>query len=125
MLGQGQYNEFTRHLHLLIEPFLAAAPHVVFRPYNGLGQGRPGILALGARTSSARYQFRLSILIRWRDSSILNFLEANDFERKLIKAKFVAGANQLLNEIEIRYRVDWRGGSQDSPQALTIDLEEI
>jgi len=125
VLAQGQYDEFAKQLDQLIGPLCAAAPQVVFKLYNGLGQGRPGIFAFGARTLNARYQFQLSILMRWRDSTILDFVEANEAERRAVNARFAAKARELLNEIETRYRVDWRSGSQDSPQALTIELDEL
>jgi hypothetical protein len=125
MLGQGQYDEFGKQLDLLIESLVAAAPQVVFRKYNVHGQGRPGIFAFGARTSTARYQFQLSILIRWSNSAILDFLEATEPERETTNRRFAAKAKEILSEIETRYRVDWGGGSQDSSQALTIELEEV
>ena len=125
VLAQGQYDEFAKQLDQLIVPLRAAAPQVVFRPYHVQGHGRPGVFAFGARTSLAKYQFQLSILIRWRDSAILNVLEADDAERETAKANFASNVQGILSDLETRYRVDWSGGSQDSPQALTIELEEF
>ena len=126
MLGQGQYDEFARHLDLLIEPLHAAAPHVLFKPYSPpLGRGRPGLFAFGARAAAAKYQFHLSVLLRWRDSVILDFLEADETERETAKANFASKIQGILDDIEVRYRVDWSGGSQESPQALAIELEEF
>jgi len=125
VLAQGQYDEFAKQLDQLIVPLRAAAPHVVFRPYHVEGHGRPGVFAFGARTSLAKYPFQLSILIRWRDSAILNVLEADEVEREMAKAAVASNVQAILRDIETRYRVDWRGGSQDSPQALTIDLEKF
>ena len=125
MLAQGQYDEFAKQLDQLIVPLRAAAPQIVFRPYHVQGHGRPGVFAFGARTSRAKYQFQLSILIRWRDPAILNVLEADEIEREMAKASVASNVQGILRDIETRYRVDWSGGSQDSPQALTIDLDEF
>jgi len=67
----------------------------------------------------------LSVLLRWRDSVILDFLEADEAERETAKANFASKVQGILNDVEARYRVDWSGGSQDSPQALAIELEEF
>jgi hypothetical protein len=125
VLAQGQYDEFAKQIDQLIVPLRAAAPQVVFRPYHVQGHGRPGVFAFGARTSLAKYQFQLSILIRWRDSAILNVLEGDEIERDTVKAIFASNVHDILRDIETRYRVDWSGGSQDSPQALIIELEEF
>jgi hypothetical protein len=125
VLAQGQYDEFKEQLDRLIVPLRAAAPQIVFRPYHVQGHGRPGVFAFGARTSLAKYQFQLSILIRWRDSAILSVLEGDEVERETARANFASNVHGILRDIESRYRVDWRGGSQDSPQGLTIELEEF
>jgi len=126
VLGQGQYDEFAKQLDQLIAPLCAAAPHVLFRPYlPPFGRGRPGVFAFGAPVAGAKYQFALSILLRWRDSVILNVLEADDAEREITKANFASKVQGILDDIEVRYRVDWSGGSQESPQALAIELEEF
>jgi len=125
VLAQGQYDQFAKQLDQLIVPLRAAAPQVVFRTYHVQGQGRPGVFAFGARTSVAKYPFHLSILIRWLDSVILTVLEADEAERETATANFASNVQDLLRDIENRYRVDWSGGSQDSPQALTIELEEF
>jgi hypothetical protein len=63
--------------------------------------------------------------MRWRDSAMLDMLEGDSAEREILRGSFARRTQWFLSDMEARYCVDWGGGSQDSPQGLTIELEEF
>jgi hypothetical protein len=125
VLAQGQYDEFATEVYLLAAPLRAALPQMAFTTYNVGGRGRPGIFIFGARTAGARYRFPLSVLIRWRDPAILDYLESDPAGREALRKTFAARVQEILGKLEAQYAIDWQCGSQDSGQGLVVDFEEF
>ena len=125
MLAQGQYDEFATEVYLLAASLREALPQMVLTTYNEGGRGRPGIFILGSRGTAAKYRFPISILIRWRDPAILDYLESEAAGRETLRESFARRIHQILANLEAQYPIDWQGGSQDLEQGLVIDLEEF
>lgn len=125
MLAQGQYDEFASEVYRLASPLRAALPQMALTTYNVGGHGRPGIFIFGARTHAARYRFPLSILIRWRDPAILDYLESDAGGREALQKNFARKVHEVLRSLKDQYSIDWDGGSQDSAQGLVVELEEF
>ena len=125
MLAQGQYDEFAIEVYRIAAPLREALPQMVLTTYNEGGRGRPGIFILGSRGSAAKYRFPISILIRWRDPAILDYLESEAGGRETLRQNFSRRIHQILADLEWQYPIDWQGGSQDLDQGLVVDLEEF
>ena len=91
--------------------------------YNVGGHGRPGIFIFGSRTAAARYPFPVSILIRWRDPAIVDYLESDAGAREGLRRDFEAKVKEILNDLETRFLIDWQGSSQDAEHGLVVELE--
>jgi hypothetical protein len=125
MLAQGQYDEFAGEVGRLTAPLRAALPRMALTTYNKGGRGRPGIFIFGSRTAAARYRFPLSILIRWRDPAILDYLESDADAREALIQNLAQNVQEFLRDLESQYAIDWEGGSQDSGEGLVVDLEKF
>ena len=125
MLAQGQYDEFATEVNRLVAPLRAALPQMVLTTYNVGGRGRPGIFIFGSRTHAAKYRFPLSILVRWRDPAILDYLESDAGGREVLLRSFAERVHEVLRDLETERAVDWHGGSQDSAQGIVVDLEKF
>jgi hypothetical protein len=125
VLAQGQYDEFASEVYRLATPLRAALPQMALTTYNVGGHGRPGIFIFGARTHAARFRFPLSILIRWRDPAILDYLESDASGREVLRKSFAQRVQEVLRKLQDQYAIDWEGGSQDSAQGLVVELEEF
>ena len=92
MLSQEQYDEFAGDLDALADPLRAVLPATAFMTFNVPELGRPGIMVSARRIEAARYPFPISILIRWRDAAIQEYLEADAAERGPARKLRRAGA---------------------------------
>ena len=127
MLTQEQYDEFARDLDALVEPLADIFPEIARRTLNAPELGRPSILLSGRRDDEgAAYQFPLSILIRWTDASMAEYLEADAGEREDLRANFGGHLPVILRNIEQDYGgVDWKGRSQASARCIVVGLDEF
>ena len=126
MLNAEQYDEFAGDLDALAEPFRAIFPAIAFMTLNVPELGRPGIVASARRTEAARYPFPISILIRWSDAAIEEYLEVAPAEREDLRASFSARVPDILRNVERDYGgVDWQGRSQASARGIVVELDEF
>jgi hypothetical protein len=123
MLAQGQYDEFAAEMNVLAAPLRDALPRMALTTYNVGGHGRPGIFIFGSRTAAARYPFPVSILIRWRDPAILDYLESDATGREVLRRGFEGRVMEILGDLEAKCLIDWQGHSQDSEHGLVVELE--
>jgi hypothetical protein len=123
VLPQGQYDEFATEVHLLAAPLREALPRMALTTYNVGGHGRPGIFIFGSRTAAARYPYPVSILIRWRDPAIGDYLESDACGREALRKSLEGRVQEILSDLEAKYLIDWQGSSQDAAQGLVVDLE--
>ena len=126
MLNPEQYDEFAAELDALAEPLRAVLPAIAFMTLNVPDFGRPGIVASARRPEPARYPFPISILIRWRDAAIEEYLEADATERVEMRASFGGNLPQILRNIERGHGgVDFDSRSQASARGIVVDLDEF
>ncbi len=122
MLRPEQYDEFAENLDALAEPLRAIFPEITFTTLNLSELGRPGIVASARRTARARYQFPISILIRWRDEAIEEYMDADAGEREDLRADFGGNLPVIAANIEQSHGgVDWIGRSQASARGIVVD----
>jgi hypothetical protein len=126
MLTQEQYDEFARDLDALAEPVADIFPEITALPWNMPDCGRPGIVLSARLPVMAKYPYPISILIRWRDAAVKEYLEADAGARKDLQATFQGHLPAILRNIEQGYGgVDWHGRSQASSRGIVVELDEF
>jgi hypothetical protein len=126
MLKPEQYDEFAQDLDVLAEPLRAIFPAIAFMTLNLPQFGPPGIVVSARRTAEAEYPFPISILIRWREEAIKEYLEADAGERQDMRDEFGGSVPEIVANIEAGHGgLDWHGRSQASARGIIVDLDQF
>jgi hypothetical protein len=121
-----EYQIFAGELDALADPLRALFPGVAMSALFLPGWGRPGILVHGRRVHDAPYPFPLSILLRWSDQAIEEYVAGGAAERKVMRDSFAGSLPTILKQIQNGHGgVDWAGRSQASAKGIIVPLEEF
>lgn len=127
MLKPELYEQFAGDLDALAEPLRALFPAISFSTLDLQRQlGVPGIVVSAPRPADAMYPFPISIVIRWTDEAIKQYVSADLEDREGMRDRFNGNAPGVVANIAASHGgVDWEGRSQASAHGFAWELDQF